>query len=323
MAWPSDERLWEHHLEPACREYAEFCRVLAGGSRPERIELLVRNRRVRAAAAEYLEGLDVGFHEAAYGDVWLRDTGPVFVVEADGELSALRFQFNGWGGKYHFPDDDGVARAVASIAGRRLREVPLVCEGGALDVDGQGTCLTTANCVLHTNRNPNADAAHVEELFAEFLGIDRVIWLAGCLAGDHTDGHVDTLARFVRPGTVACMTPSSLAEPNREVLRALHRQLQRARDARGRQLEVVEVPSPGLVRDDGGRPAPASYLNFYIGDHVVLVPVYGTPYDERALAVIQSCFADRRVVGVPSLHVLSGGGSWHCVTRQEPRLPEE
>ena len=323
MAWPTDERLWGDHLEAARQEYVAFCRILARSSQGEPLELLVPSRHARAVAEERLAGLAVRYHEIPFGDVWVRDTGPVFVVGGRGRIEAVRFQFNGWGGKYCFPGDDRVAASIAAAAGCPLRETPLICEGGAIDVDGEGTCLTTTNCVLNRNRNPALDRARVEALLAEFLGVEKVVWLTGCLAGDHTDGHVDTLARFVRPGTVVCMRPATDSDPNREVLRAVARQLRAARDGRGRRLEVVEVPSPGLVETDEGGPAPASYLNFYIADHVVLVPVYGTPYDDEAVTAIGACFEDRPAVGVPSLHVLSGGGAWHCVTRQEPRLPGE
>ncbi|RMD84326.1 MAG: agmatine deiminase family protein [Candidatus Dadabacteria bacterium] len=319
LAWPKEREIWGKHLEGARREFAEFCRTLAttGG---EAVEVLVGDSAMAERVESELGGLAVRAHVAAYADVWLRDTGPLF-VHRDGRTVAVAFSFNGWGGKYLYPADLGVAAEIARLAGAELVRTELVCEGGAIETDGEGTCLTTTGCLLNPNRNPGMTPRAVERVLAETLGIARTVWLEGCLLGDHTDGHVDTLARFCGPGRVLCMRARERGDPNRAMLERLIDQVRAARDARGDCLEVIEIPAPGRVCDERGRPLPASYLNFYVANEAVVVPLFGTPYDEEAVAAIGACFQGRAAVGVPCRHVLTGGGAWHCVTKQEPVVP--
>ncbi|HZU83601.1 MAG TPA: agmatine deiminase family protein [Polyangiaceae bacterium] len=315
VAWPSHDDLWREHIAGA---RAAFARLVAEIARGERVEVLVPDEARERLARAALAGERVRFHRVPFGDVWLRDTAPLFVVGQGGQVAAARFAFNGWGGKYVLEHDDAVAERVAALAGVRSFERPFVLEGGAVDVDGEGTVLTTRQCLLNRNRNGPVDEATAERALRDGLGADRVLWLDEGLRNDHTDGHVDTIARFVRPGVVVLMEPRSGDDPNRDTLRALIAQASRLSDARGRRLELALVPSPGLVPGHDGRPAPASYVNFYVANASVIVPTYGSPWDAEAVERIGALFAGRRVVGVDARAVLTGGGAFHCVTQQQP-----
>ncbi|MEE8310743.1 MAG: agmatine deiminase family protein [Candidatus Binatia bacterium] len=328
VAWPEGEELWGGHLSGAREEWLGLCRAIAApydsrNGREEVIEVLVRDPQAAAVVTEALAGASVTVHVVPYGDVWLRDTAPLFCRGVDGARVAVRFEFNGWGEKYVFADDPELAARLAEHLGVELVEAGVVLEGGALEVDGEGTLITTVDCALNSNRNPRADAAAIESALERTLGVRTTLWLHGRLARDHTDGHVDTLARFAAPGRVLCMVASDSRDPNREVLRSLRAQLSAGVDAAGRRLEVVEIPSPGRVDDDDGLPLPASYLNYYISNAAVVVPVYGSEYDSAAVDALASCFADRPVIAAPARHILTGGGAFHCVTQQEPLMTED
>ena len=316
-AWPSHAELWLDNLEPARRAHATMDRAIAEG---ERLELLVRSEADEASARAALTGADVRYHRIAYGDIWLRDTAPIFTVEPAGGLTAVRFRFNGWGGKYLFSDDVVLSAQVAGAAHVADHELPIVLEGGAIDVDGEGTALTTRQCLLNPNRNPGLDEAAYARHLAPALGIARLVWLEDGLQNDHTDGHVDTIARFVAPGVVACMEPAQ-GDPNRDALARVIQSVGATRDARGRALEAALVPSPGAVVDADGALMPASYLNFYIGNATVVVPTYGAANDDAAVAAVAALFPDRRTVGVDARAVLTGGGAFHCITQQQPAVP--
>ncbi len=314
-AWPSHADLWGEDLAAARGEFAAMCAAISG----ERVACLVRDERGEAEASAALAGAEISFYRGSFGDIWLRDTGPVFVRLGDGGLAAVVFDFNGWGGKYVFPEDREVAGRVAKLARTSSHRAGIVLEGGALDTDGQGTFLTTRQCALNANRNPGVSEHDIERALAASLGARTVVWLDRGLANDHTDGHVDTLARFTAPGRVVCMTARDAADPNRAVLTAVAEDLRRARDCDGHRLEVVELPSPGLVADSAGNPMPASYANFYVANGSVVVPVYGTRYDYEAVDVVQACFPGRPTVGVPARAILTGGGAFHCITQQQPK----
>jgi len=322
-AWPGDPSLWRHHLGLARKEFAAMCRAIVdlpegGGSpRGESLEVLVRGAAEEAVAAEALEGLPVRFHRIPFGDIWLRDTAPLFARGENGEVASLCFRFNGWGGKYPFEEDMVLARAIAQAAGLDSFDVPMVLEGGAVEVDGEGTLLTTRQCLLNPNRNPSMSQEEIESGLIEALGVERVLWLGEGLVNDHTDGHVDTLARFVAPGRVLCMEARDAADPNRRALEAVASDLEGFRDALGRPLEVVRVPSPGLIEDEDGNPMPASYVNWLVANTTVIVPVYGSRWDDEAVATIAACFPERRTVGLSARAILSGGGAFHCITQQE------
>ena len=339
LAWPAAADLWQEDLEKAQIEFTNLCRVIsdwderANLCRGEKLEILVPDEKAERAAARALRNLNFRFHRIPYGDIWLRDTAPIFVRTPGGAIAPARFRFNGWGEKYVLPHDDQVSARVAE-AYLKLREpqgdpaasaavlLPageeVILEGGSIDVDGEGTALTTEQCLLNPNRNPSLSREEIEKQLADSLGIQKTLWVREGLLNDHTDGHIDTIARFVAPGVVVCMVPASEADPNFRVLLQIRDELRSFTDARGRSLRVIEIPSPGKVLDEEGEIMPASYVNFYIGNRTVAVPNYGTAADEAATSVIAKLFPDRRTVGLSAKAILTGGGAFHCITQQQP-----
>ncbi len=322
-AWPHDSEQWLEGLAAPQQALMEMVAAIvdlsAGKPRGERVELLVRDE-VDESAARLLLGpavVGVRFRRAKYGDVWLRDTGPIFVTRR-GELAAARFRFDGWGGKYVMDGDPEVAASVMSWAGVNGVAFDFVLEGGAIEVDGEGTLLTTRQCMLGGARNPGLDQAALDARLRWALGVEHVVWLDRGLQNDHTDGHIDTLARFIAPGVVACMEPTA-SDPNRDALAGIITDLRAARPG-GKRLEVVTVPSPGEVTDAGGMLMPASYMNFYIANTTVVVPTYGVAADAPAVAAIAAMFPTRRAVAVDGKAVVVGGGAFHCSTQQQPTI---
>ena len=317
-AWPSAAELWLEDLEPARAEVAALFKAIADSGKGERLRILAcGDEAVKSAQAAIGGFADV--IPGVFGDIWFRDIAPIFVV-CDNVLQAACFQFNGWGGKYVLEGDDQVAPFVAKTAGVTTTAHKWVLEGGSVDVDGQGTALTTRQCLLNANRNPNLSQADIERNLREGLGIEKLIWLGDGLANDHTDGHIDNIARFVAPGVVVCMEPSGADDPNRDALKAIITDLKAATDVNGRKLEVVTVPSPGRIEDEEGEVIPASSMNFYIGNTAVVVPLYGAATDDKAVEAIAKLFPGRRTVGLSAKHVITGGGSFHCITQQQPKV---
>jgi len=314
LGYPSHGELWQDDLEPARAEVAALARALAGPG-GERVRLLVDGEAAAAAAASRLAGVDgVEIVPGRFGDIWLRDTGPIFL--GDGE--AAGFRFNGWGGRYVLEGDEAVAGQIAAATGARLAPHDFVLEGGAVDHDGEATALTTRECLINPNRNRNWTEARAEAALREALGVRKVIWLGQGLLNDHTDGHVDNLARFVAPGVVA--TPMAFGEddPNARIYDEAARTLAEAIDAAGRTLRVARIPSPGRVAGDDGRWAPASHMNFIIANRAVVAPIYNERAGDYALPALEELFPGRQVIGLPSSALLTGGGSFHCISREEP-----
>ncbi len=306
LAMPHDEQEWGDYFDAAKRSVRQLADALVGSAS---VQLLVRFA---------LEGLnrDITQHRADYGDIWLRDTGPVFVWR-DQRLEAVDFSFNGWGGKYVFEHDADVAATIATLAGVATRSSSLIAEGGALESNGNGTILSTRQCLLNRNRNPGLTEVEVETALAEALGCRKVIWLDRGLVGDHTDGHIDNLARFVSETTVLCMAPSEKSDPNAEVLGEIETALRQAETADGCALEVHCIPSPGRVEGPSGLMA-ASYCNFLIANECVVVPTFDVQGDEEALRTIAEFFPTRRIVPLDAYALLTGGGTVHCISLQEP-----
>lgn len=307
-AWPSHAELWEEDLAPARAAVGAMVAALAQG---EPVTVLAATPEALADARTALAGVPGATVIAQpFGDIWLRDTGAI--IRGDGV--ACGFRFNGWGGKYCLPGDEAVAEAMARALGLPFAAHDWVLEGGAIDGDGTGLAVTTEECLLNPNRNPGMDRTEVEARLGADLGLTRILWLGQGLMGDHTDGHVDNLARFVAPGVLALPVPDGPGDPNAAAFADA-----RSR-ARAAGLEIADMPSPGLVEMDG-EPVAASYMNFIIGNAAVVVPQYGRPNDDAAIRALEALFPGRRVVGVDSRAVLTGGGSFHCITQQVPRLP--
>jgi len=325
LAWPSAADLWKDALKEAQDGVTALAEGIAdldpatGFCRGERLFVLVPDEAREAEARAALAKLPVTFHRIPFGDIWLRDTAPIFLLDAKGSRGAAVFRFNGWGNKYVLEHDDRVAERVATLLGHRRFEAPFVMEGGSVDVDGEGTVLTTVQCLQNPNRNPGRSIAQIESDLTDHLGALKTLWITEGLLNDHTDGHIDTIARFVRPGVVCAMAPSDADDPNARILTKITRELAQMTDARGRMLTVVTVPSPGRVESEDGNLMPASYVNFYIADTTVIVPQYGVPSDALAVEAVAGLFPDRRVIGAPARAILSGGGAFHCITQQVPR----
>ena len=307
IGFPSDPELWLGDLKPAEREVAAFAEAVHADGNGEKIWLVAAHEGAAESARELCPFAEVIVEQ--FGDIWLRDTGPV-VVGGGGRRSAQGFGFNGWGGKYELDGDQDIGRRLAGRAGLPFAKADWILEGGAIDHDGSGTVITTEQCLLNPNRN-RLTRDEVEGRLRRDLGLERVVWLGSGLLNDHTDGHVDNLARFVAPGRVAIPT-SANDDPNDAVYRDAARRIAEA------GLDIATLPSPGLVTDEDGDVIPASYLNFYIGNAVVVVPHYGAENDRAAVDAVQALFPDRKVVGLRADHILTGGGSFHCISQQVP-----
>ena len=323
VAWPHARDTWSGCLEVAEREFRTLVETLADS---EPVNVLVQSPEHAQHVHEQLvarpgdRGWPIQLHELATDDAWLRDTGPTFVEDTESGLLALDWTFNSWGGKYPpWERDDRAARELAGLAKVRSQRVELVIEGGSLEVDGEGTLLATESTLLDPKRNPGATRDELERRLGRLLGVTRIVWLEGELQGDDTDGHIDQIARFVAPGRVVCALEPDASDPNHEPLERCRARLLRARDARGRVLEVIDLPMPPRLEADGAR-LPASYANFYLANRAVIVPVFDVPADARALRLLSELFPERSVRGVPCRTLVRGLGSVHCLTQQQPAV---
>ncbi len=304
IGFPSHPELWQEDLDQAREEVTAFARAVHAGGRGETVLLVAADAEAGAAAKRLAPFAEVVVEP--FGDIWLRDTGPI--ISGDGR--ARDFGFNGWGGKYDLPGDDDIGARLARKRGLSIVPHDWVLEGGAIDGDGTGLVVTTEECLLNPNRNPSLTPAGIEERLKTDLGFTRVLWLGDGLANDHTDGHVDNLARFVGEGRLAIPVAAD-NDPNWRVYQDA------AARARAQGVTVVPVPSPGrVIRDD--EIVPASYMNFYIGNAAVVVPLYGAPDDQAAITELRALFPGRDVVGLRADAILTGGGSFHCISQQVP-----
>jgi agmatine deiminase len=324
LAWPSHAELWQENLPAAQAEFTALCKGIVnfdanGVAQGESLDILVPTPQAKAQAEKALAGLPVRFHDIPFGDIWLRDTAPIFLTDASGKLASAKFKFNGWGGKYALPHDDQVSTAIEKKSAMPHFTFPWVLEGGSIEVDGEGTCLTSEQCLLNPNRNPEMSKLDVEKALGEALGVSKVLWVKDGLLNDHTDGHIDTIARYVAPGMIACMEAADDSDPNFAVLEQIANDLASFTDAKGRKIEVVRIPSPGAILNEDGEVMPASYLNFYIGNSTVIVPTYGSSQDDAAVAAIAKIFPTRKTIGSSAFAILSGGGAFHCITQQQPK----
>jgi agmatine deiminase len=306
IGFPSHGELWLDDLDPAREEVAAFARAVHADGRGERVLLVAADGEAAEAARRHAPFAEVVVQP--FGDIWLRDTGAILV----GDGTARDFGFNGWGGKYSLPHDDDVGGRLAEDCGIPVQSCDWVLEGGALEGDGTGLVVTTEQCLLNPNRNRGMYRGEIEERLRSDLGLTQVLWLGDGLLNDHTDGHVDNLARFVGPNRLAIPDPCE-NDPNWRVYQdAVLR-------AEAFGVEVVRVPSPGRVLGADEEIVPASYMNFYVGNAAVVVPIYGQANDDAAVAAIGALFPGRAAVGLRADAILTGGGSFHCISQQIPR----
>jgi agmatine deiminase len=307
IGFPSAADLWEDDLAPAQAEVAAFAAAVHADGAGEQVWLVAADEAAAMEARRLAPFAQVIVEP--FGDIWLRDTGAI-VLGSGNDRRAQGFGFNGWGGKYDLPGDDSIGERLAAIAALPYAKADWILEGGGIDGDGSGLFLTTEQCLLNPNRNPGLGKEDVEQRLARDLGANRVIWLGEGLVNDHTDGHADNLARFVAPGRVA-IPEATADDPNAAAYADAAEALLDA------ELEVIAIPSPGLVERDG-EIIPASYMNFYIGNAAVVIPQYGAANDVAAVEAIQALFLDRVAIGLRADHILTGGGSFHCISQQVP-----
>lgn len=334
MLWPERPDVWRLHARPAQEAFAQ---VAAAISRFEPVFMGVS--AAQASQAQAVLPKTVKLITLEYNDAWMRDNGPTFVVSHEGRVRGIDWQFNAWGGLYRdFKADDALAGRLLAHLNLERYKAPLVMEGGAIDVDGEGTLIVTEQNLLHPNRNPALTKAQIEALLKDYLNVQKLIWLPKGVVNDETDGHVDNLCCFVRPGVVALTWTDDERDPQFKLSQEAFHHLSQATDADGRRLEIHKIHQPGPfymtaeeaaglqpLPDSYPRPAHSrlagSYINYYLANGGVVVPQFNDPHDEAALIKLQELFPEREIVGVYAREILLGGGNIHCITQQQPRPP--
>lgn len=335
LAWPERPDNWSESARPAQEAFSAVIRAI---SETEQVTVIASSAQWDVARSGLPSRVRV--IEMSYDDCWMRDIGPTFVVNEVGDVRGVDWKFNAWGGRVDglyasWDADNAVARKILEIERIGRYKAPFVLEGGSIDVDGEGTVLVTEECLLSEGRNPHLSKGEIEALLREYLGVTKVVWLREGVYLDETNGHVDNLCRFVTPGVVILTWTDDETDPQYERSVAAFNTLSRERDARGRPFEIVRIHQPGpltitpeecsgvevvagtLPRRAGDRMA-GSYVNSYIGNDIVVLPVFDDPHDEAAVAMYEQVFAPRRVITVPGREILLGGGNVHCITQQQP-----
>jgi len=324
LSWPHKEASWPGKIKTIYPVYAEFIRLLAEG---EQVNINVADEAMKQNALHYLQeasaNLDsVKFFMHPTNDAWCRDHGPAFVINTSAEQKKIivDWGYNAWGGKYPpFDLDDNIPTLIAQHYKIPVVYPGIVMEGGSVDFNGKGTVLTTISCLLNTNRNPHLNQGQIEQYLHDYYGVENILWLGDGIVGDDTDGHIDDLTRFVNENTVVTVVEKNKQDENYSILQENLKSIKKLRLENGKQLDIVELPMPAAVVYEDMR-LPASYANFYIGNKYVIVPTFRDKNDDRALQILQSCFRDRKVIGLDSLDIIWGLGSFHCLSQQEPSV---
>jgi agmatine deiminase len=314
MGWPCRESLWGDHLDAARRSYAEVAQAIVEF---EPVYMLAPPQHVDAA--ERACGNTIAVLERPLDDSWLRDTGPIFVVNDRGSLAAVHWGFNGWGNR-HTPYnlDAELPVFISKLLNIDRFTANIVFEGGSVHIDGAGTGITTEQCLLNPNRNPDVDRSTIENYLKDYLGIETLIWLGNGLQDDETDGHVDNICFFARPGVVCIQTCHDPEDGNYAASKDNLDRLRSARDAAGRRIEIIELPQPPARYGPHGRLA-LSYANLYLANDGIVMPSFASePSDSEALAMVRRWFPERNVVQVDASTIVYGGGGIHCITQQQP-----
>jgi agmatine deiminase len=315
MAWPSNPSAYGGRIEAAKAAWANVARAI---SRFEPVVMLANDADL--VAARTLCGPAIEVRRVALDDGWLRDNGPTFVLDGLGSLLGIDWDFNGWGGCFPYTRDRMTAAVILEQEGIERVAAPLILEGGSIHVDGEGTVIVTEECLLNPNRNPHLSRPAIEGHLRDFLGVETVIWLKAGLKDDVTDGHVDQLAAFVSPGVVLALASDDESDANYAALNENLEILKSARDAKGRSLEVIEIPQPpALYNEYTGTRVSLSHINYYMANGGIVLPSFGFPdHDRQVLEIFRDVFSEREVVPVATLEIAFGGGNIHCITQQEP-----
>ena len=340
LSWPKNPLTFPPRVIKEVEQ--TYCKMISALSEGEKVKLLVDDEKAEESAFRTLSDYGCNektleFHKIKSADVWIRDYGITYLLNHNngdrensanaGKKGGVKWIYNAYGGKYEDLAYDNIAGEDLACAeaqeGVKIFHPGIVLEGGSIEVDGEGTLLTTEQCLLNKNRNPDLSRGQIENYLKEYTGARKIIWLKSGIDGDDTDGHIDDFARFFGKGKVLCASNADLGDKDGEVLRKNRDLLNSSSDASGSDLEVILLPMPRpLVDKEENRRLPASYANFYIGSKVVLLPIFGDKMDKEAASIMQSCFQGREIVPVPASELVFGYGGIHCVTQQEPALPQ-
>ncbi len=320
LAWPYDPTTFPDRVD---RVEATYVQIVKEIHESEEVNLFVIDEPTKKKATAMFKQADIDLgkvhiYVSDYADVWFRDYGPIFVSNPRHELAMIHWDFNSWGEKYETLLKD---KEIPDVINQKMMitcfKPGIVLEGGSIDVNGEGTLLTTEQCLLNSNRNPHLNKQKIEQFLSEYLGVRHFIWLKCGILGDDTDGHIDDLARFVNPTTVVCAYEDDPNDADYNALKENYELLCKSVDQDGKKLKIIKLPMPKVVSDEGYR-LPASYTNFYIGNTKVLVPVFDHPNDEKALSILQQLFPTRKVVGIRCVDLVYGFGTLHCISQQQP-----
>ena len=324
LTWPKDPETWPDRVTHVEEIYLKMIFALLPH---ETVNLLVDDEETEQQVRARCDSpARLRFHRIETVDSWIRDYGPNFLIGPGGEVAFNDWIFNAWGNKYEeLKKDDGIPLQLESLLRLRRFSPGIVMEGGSIEVNGAGCVLTTEQCLLNPNRNPQLSRTEIEQYLKDYLGVTKVLWLGEGIVGDDTDGHIDDIARFVAPNAIVCALEDDPLDANYEPLQENLKRLKQMTDANGRPFEIITLPMPGIV---GGTSTstrdldrlPASYANFYIANNVVLLPVFGHANDARAIETLQQVFPDRRVIPINCEPLVWGMGTIHCVSQQQPRI---
>ncbi len=321
LSWPHKEASWPGKIERVYKPYCEFIKIVAKG---EKVRINLKDGAMKAFAISELKKADADLSQIEFyfnetNDAWCRDHGPAFLIK-EGQKAVVDWGYNAWGNKYPpFDLDDVIPTKIAKEFDLPLFLPDIVMEGGSVEFNGAGTILTTTACLLNENRNPQFSKLKIEKYLLEFYGQEEVLWLGDGIVGDDTDGHIDDITRFVKEDTVLTVVESNPLDENYVLLQQNLEALKGMKLKDGKSLNIIELPMPSPVIYEDSR-LPASYANFYICNAAVIVPIFNDVNDEKALEIIQGCFPDRKVIGINSIDIIWGLGSFHCLSQQEPAV---
>lgn len=322
ISWPHNRETWPEGISEVEESYVQFVKALHAS---EKVNILVNDETFKLDAIDKLSKFKVNisqivFHKIKNVDAWIRDYGPTFVIneKAKQKIAMVKWVFNAWGNKYQdLKEDEGIQYEINKFLKVPIFEPGIVLEGGSIEVNGCGTALTTEQCLLNKNRNPNLSKESIERCLKDCLNVSKVIWLKEGIIGDDTDGHIDDIARFVNKNTIVCAYEEDKSDENYNILNENYNLLKSMSDQDGKKLNIIKLPMPGIVKNKETR-LPASYTNFYIGNGVVAVPIFGHKNDKNAIEIIQKLFPGRKVVGINCTRMVYGLGTLHCCSQQQP-----
>jgi agmatine deiminase len=324
LSWPHKEASWPGKIHTVYPYYCRFIKALTEG---EKVCINVNDEAMKNFAIDCLQAEKVDLSKIEFffhptNDAWCRDHGPAFLInpEAKQKKVIVDWNYNAWGNKYPpFDLDDVIPSLIAEYYGIPVYHPGIIMEGGSVDFNGNGTLITSTACLLNKNRNPHLNQGQVENYLCNYYGVDQILWVDEGIIGDDTDGHIDDTVRFVNDDTVITVVEENKNDENYELLQKNLEQLKQMRLLNGKQLNIVELPMPCQVIYEEQR-LPASYANFYISNHSVIVPTYRCDRDDKVLDIVQQCFPERKIVGIDSTEIIWGLGSFHCLSQQEPAV---